>query len=63
MNIYALNLSVFITHYAVFISLNASCEKDPNGGVDKQLILQLREICNIVRHIVGMFAHNDCLPS
>ena len=63
MNTYAINLSVFITQFAVFISLYASCEKGPNGGVDIQFILQLTEICNIVRHMVGMFAHNDYLPS
>ena len=47
MNTYDLNLSVFIIQFAVFISLHASCEKDLNGGVDVELILQLTEVFNI----------------
>jgi hypothetical protein len=45
---YAFNLSVFITQFAVLISLHASNENDSSGGVDIQLILQIAEICNIV---------------
>jgi hypothetical protein len=44
MNTYALNLSVFITQFAVFMCLHASCEKDPNGGVDLEFILQQKYV-------------------
>jgi len=39
MNTYAFNLSVFITQFAALLSLHASCEKDPSGGIDIELIL------------------------
>jgi hypothetical protein len=62
MNTFDLNLSMIITQFAAFLCLHASGEKDPNGSVDR-VNITTNSNSQYCMHIVGMFAHNDCLPS